>query len=404
MAGSGLTFCHVHCVAGEACALPHQTAFLGQQRWHFPADELVADWFLGVGVDFGSVAHLPRAARVAVVVAHGLLGRRELGLLGVKGVAVEVLLAADRAVAAHGVDFEDGVVRPVDVGVDPQTEEMLVVVCVDARVDLCAPRRGALVWVEGIGVQDTGQLDLELDLAALVQDPVDAVFVVGGGEDLRDEELACAGYCTGFVAEVGVLEQNACVFFVDADGVLNLLSRSGSVDKVGVHVVDLSLTVTAERQTVRHVSSTVFTQIKGMLALMRVFWVAVWDNHLGQRQTVEYWTDIALVVECDVAEYKSLAVVEADVDRPVLPCQYSTVDLERDAFWLCDFDRLNICPEATVGFDGLGVEVDWLGGIEHPAYGWNVNVNDLLSVCVEDWAEVEWVGVLAVVDMRSVVH
>lgn len=84
-----------------------------------------------------------------------------------------------------------------------------MVVRVDARVDFCAPRGGLLARVEGVGVQDAGEFDLELDRAVLVEDPVDAVLVVGGGEDVADQELACAGYGCGVVAEIGVFEEDA---------------------------------------------------------------------------------------------------------------------------------------------------------------------------------------------------
>jgi hypothetical protein len=55
----------------------------------------------------------------------------------------------------------------------------------------------------------------------LVEDPVDAVFVVAGGEDLADDEFAGARGGGGFVAEVGVFEEDAVVFFVDADCVFD---------------------------------------------------------------------------------------------------------------------------------------------------------------------------------------
>jgi hypothetical protein len=40
----------VHGVSGKACSLPDETAFLGEKRWDFAADELVGDGFVGVGV------------------------------------------------------------------------------------------------------------------------------------------------------------------------------------------------------------------------------------------------------------------------------------------------------------------------------------------------------------------
>jgi len=165
----------VHGVAGETCALPHETALLGQQAGDFPADELVRDGFLAVRVQLVRVGHIPRPARGAVVIAHRRPRRRQLGLPRIEGVAVGVLFAPDLAFALHGVDFEDGVIRAVDVGVDAETEEVLVVVRVDPRVYFRAPRRRGLARVQGVGVQDAREFDLELDRAVLVEDPVDAV-------------------------------------------------------------------------------------------------------------------------------------------------------------------------------------------------------------------------------------
>jgi len=51
--------------------------------------------------------------------------------------------------------------------------------------------------------------------------PVDAVFVVGGGKNVRDDELAATSHNHGIVTEIGVFEKNAGIFFVDADGVFD---------------------------------------------------------------------------------------------------------------------------------------------------------------------------------------
>lgn len=64
-----------------------------------------------------------------------------------------------------------------------------MIVGVDARVHLCAPSLSVLTGVHGVGVQDTGQLNLELDRAILMEDPVHAVFVVCGCEDVGDDEF-----------------------------------------------------------------------------------------------------------------------------------------------------------------------------------------------------------------------
>lgn len=78
----------------KAGTLPHQTPVLGQELGHFPAHQLVRHRLLAVRVEFVGIRHLPRAARVAVVVAHAGAHGLQLGLLRVEGVAVEVLGAA----------------------------------------------------------------------------------------------------------------------------------------------------------------------------------------------------------------------------------------------------------------------------------------------------------------------
>ena len=61
-----------------------------------------------------------------------------------------------------------------------------------------------LARIHGVCVQNARQLDFQLDRAIQVEDPVYAVFVVGGCEDVRYNEFAGAGHRYGVVAEVGL--------------------------------------------------------------------------------------------------------------------------------------------------------------------------------------------------------
>ena len=196
-----------------------------------------------VGVDLVRVGHIPCATGTTVIVGHRLLGGRVLRLMRIKCVAVFVLRAADLARASCGIDLEHRVVGPVDVGINPHTEEMLMVVRVDTRVYFRTPTFRVLAGIHGIRVQDPRQLDFELNGAVLVEDPVDAVLVVSGGKDMRNEEFTAAGDDDRIVAEVGMFEEDPRIFFVDADGVFDGLAGSGSVDEVGVHVVDRAFAV-----------------------------------------------------------------------------------------------------------------------------------------------------------------
>ena len=67
---------------------------------------------------------------------------------------------------------------------------MLVVVGVDSRIDLSAIGRSRLIRCHSVCGENASQLDLKLDHTILVHDPVDAVLVVSGSEDLTDNQLA----------------------------------------------------------------------------------------------------------------------------------------------------------------------------------------------------------------------
>ena len=216
-------------VAREARAVPDQAAFFRHQAGDFAGDELVGHGVVRVGVELVGVGDVPGSACVVVADAGGL--GFEGGFPRLESVAVAVRGAADGGVAGDGVDFEDGVGVAVDGGVEAQAEEVLVVVRVDARIDLGAVGGGGLLGGEGVGGEDAGEFDFELDDPVLVHGPVDTVFVVACGEDLADDKFAGTGGGRGGVAEVGVFEEDAIVFFVDADcvfdGVGFAVSRGG---------------------------------------------------------------------------------------------------------------------------------------------------------------------------------
>lgn len=200
------TFRNMNRMSRKPSPLPNQPSLLGQQSRHLPTHKLVTDRLPTVRIQLIRVRHLPRPATRAIIVRHRLRGRRILLLLGVERIPIFVLLAPDLSFPSHGIDLEDGVLRSVNVGVDTHAEEMLMVVGVDAGVDFRAPAVCVFTRVDGVGVQDTGQFDLELNSAVLVQDPIDAVLVVCGREDVGDDEFAAAGHDDAVVAEVGVFE------------------------------------------------------------------------------------------------------------------------------------------------------------------------------------------------------
>ena len=113
-----------------------------------------------------------------------------------------------------------------------------------------------------------------------------------------------------------MFEEDTGVFFVDADSVFNGLRRAGFVDEVEVHIVDGAFAVAAEGEGVGHVAAAVLAEVEGMFALVRVFGVAVWDDHFGEGEAVEDGADFAFsfVEVGDVVQDDAFAVVEPNVD------------------------------------------------------------------------------------------
>lgn len=198
-----------------------------------------------VRVDFVRVGHVPRATGAAVIVCYRLLGVRVLGLVGIECIAVLVFRTPNLTRSSCGIDLKHCIIWPVNVWVDAHAEEMLVIVRVDTWVDFGAPAQGILAGVHGISIQDTGELNLKLYGTILVEDPVHAVFVVGGSEDLGDEEFTTTSDDDGVITEVSVFEKDTGVFFVNADCILDGCAGAGTVDEIGIHVVNCALAVTA---------------------------------------------------------------------------------------------------------------------------------------------------------------
>lgn len=98
---------------------------------------------------------------------------------------------------------------------------MLVVVSVYLGVDVCVLWVGIFIRVESISIEDVGKFNFRLDGVVLVEDLLNSIFVVGGSEDLLDDEFVCVGNSDRFVFEVRVFEENVGVFFVDVDGVFD---------------------------------------------------------------------------------------------------------------------------------------------------------------------------------------
>lgn len=92
------------------------------------------------------------------------------------------------------------------------------------------------------------------------------------------------------------------------------------------------------------------------------------------------------------------------MEVPLLPVNSASVQLKRYTLWLGYMDWLEVVSEADLLLNGFGVKVGGRSGVQWAAFLGNVNVDDLLGLNVEDWAKVQRVGVLEVIDAWAVVH
>jgi len=90
----------------------------------------------------------------------------------------------------------------------------------------------------------------------------DNKFALTSSEYLTDNELSSSSHCAGIVPKVSMLEEDTVVFFMDANRILDCFRGTSTIDKMAVHIVDASFTITAQRQTVRHVPHPIFTQVE----------------------------------------------------------------------------------------------------------------------------------------------
>lgn len=148
---------------------------------------------------------------------------------------------------------------------------MLVVVRIDAGVHLRAPAVGVFIGVHGVCVENSRELDLGLDRAVLVENPLNGILVIGSSKYLLHYELPGTGDNGGFVAKVAVFEQNSSIFLVNANGILDGANITSPGRKLGIEVVNGPLAVAAERKTVCHVARAVLAQVERVLALMWAF-------------------------------------------------------------------------------------------------------------------------------------
>lgn len=177
-----------------------------------------------------------------------------------------------RLVLGHGdtVLVVDGILVPVQRGVNTQREHVLVEGSHHARSHVRAPRHCLTVLiVEGNGGEDTSCPNLELDVGGLVEDECEDVFVVGHGADHLNHELAVSHdrCCAGAV--VGVLVLETVVLLVHANDILELDGLTLGVGSVTVEILDVAQAVAAKGELVCSDAETDVAYVEGLLAVVR---------------------------------------------------------------------------------------------------------------------------------------
>ena len=203
---------------------------------------------------------------------------------------------------------------------------------------------GRLGGVHAVRVEHAGKFHLELVRPIQGEGVVEAILVVGRGDDLRDDELAVAGGHHGAITEVGMLVEKAVILLVNADSVLDHGSLALSGCENTIHIVDGALAIAAQLQGVGHQTRPVLTHVKGVFLVVRFLRGTVWNHHLNHANAVEQRAVAVLVgvVHRDIRDHDTLAVVEANVHLVAGPRELISAHLERHTLRLGDVNRLQL--------------------------------------------------------------
>ncbi|CAB4892011.1 unannotated protein [freshwater metagenome] len=207
-----------------------------------------------------------------------------------------------------------------------------------AIVDQRARRMGAALLEVGDD-HDAGGAHLALDVAVLIEAPVDEILVVGDGGVEADGETAHPTHlCPGVV--IDVLPQHRIVFLVDADRVGDRVRLAFAVVQHGIEVPDLTEAVAAELERGGHEAQAPLADVECGAPIVILGVVTIRNDHLRERHSVRDGSHVPVVVVGDRVQRHALAVVEPHAQRPVLPRQLVAVQLERRAVRLGDLERL----------------------------------------------------------------
>ena len=233
---------------GELGAAVVEAGGVGEDLLEGWGHDFVGDGFAVYGVAAVRVGDFEEAVGVWVeIVAAGVCYQ---GVGDSVAGAVRVEIGVDR----HGMGFgEDELVAigmAADVGVDAETEDVLVVGGKDTRVHDGTPGDAVGGWaaevvVNGLGGEDASGAGFVAEFADLVEDVGEDVFVVGDCDDGLEDEFAVASDCCAAGSIVGMFPTNAAVLFVDADAVFKRNGVAFVVGDCGADVLDVAETIAA---------------------------------------------------------------------------------------------------------------------------------------------------------------
>ena len=127
--------------------------------------------------------------------------------------------------------------------------------------------------------------DLALDVAVLVEAPVDEVLVVRDGDVEGEHEPARPAHL-GSDLGVDVLPEDGVVLLVDADRLRDPVGLAARVVHDRVEVGDLAEAVAAELERRGHEPEPPLADVERGAAVVVGGGIAVGDDHLGEREPV----------------------------------------------------------------------------------------------------------------------
>ena len=214
----------------------------------------------------------------------------------------------------------------------------------------CTPRR-SLAGRGGTERQHARQLHFKLDVAILVEVPEKPILVILHRRHRRHDQPPRPPHLGLPQPAVGVLPEDAEILLVHADRVLHQERLASAGREVRVEIADQPQAIAAQLEAVGAHPHPVFTDVEGVLAALRLSWVAIGHHHLRQRRPIEDGAVFVAIAVAEVVERQPLAGIEPDHELPILPSDLIALDGKARALRLGDLQRLDVA--ALVG-DAIG--------------------------------------------------